>query len=115
MRASSALVSARSFTIRLLVPAVEVVIVVHGLVTRGAFEAADEDIRRVVSQRERPSLWVAPEVLVNGLAHDLGECRTAAARLELELTIRTLRKSEIGRDQLRHRNIAISDQRDTFK
>jgi hypothetical protein len=98
-----ALVSTSSFTAVLLRPSVEVVIVVHGFVARGARQATDDRVRRIVAERQRRACCIrSPEVLVDGLPDETGQGGAASPRLMAELAVHLLRKPEDGRLQACH-------------
>jgi hypothetical protein len=67
--ARRALVSASSFTLFLLRPTVEVVVVIHRFVAKRVGHRADERVCRIVAEGERHPLLAAPEVALDRLAH----------------------------------------------
>jgi hypothetical protein len=96
-------VSARSFTVPLLRPAVEIVVVVHRLVSGRSVETPDQPVGGVVADRKQASLGMAAQVLIDRLAHDAGQRRPAATRLELQLAVGPLGEAQVRGHQLRHR------------
>src|SRR6266496_1586923 len=100
--ARSALVSARSFTISLLGPAVQIVVMLDGLVAHRGRNLPHEPVGGIPSKGEGLCFGAARQIKVDGLAHERGE-RAALPRGGIsKLPIGLRREAQIRRDVLRH-------------
>ena len=101
--------SARSFTIRLLRPAVEVVVVVHGLVRHRRPDSSDEGVGGVFSEGRSASFdFSTTQVLIHRLAHDRCDACASPGGLIPQLPIGFVRETQVRDDISRHGDITIS-------
>src|SRR5215471_639546 len=108
--ASSALVSARSFTIALLRPSVEIVVVIRGFVSCRRRDGADPGVHGVRAEFRSLGLLGASEVSIDGFPNHGRQARASTRRLVLEFPVRFLGKTEVRRDIPSHRDITISQE-----
>jgi hypothetical protein len=92
------------------------VIVIDRLVVGPVVDHPDEGVGRIVANGNggRPGRFVA-QILRNGLAHQHGHTRPAAARAVAQLLVRGLRQPQIGRRVIGHPGGTISQYRDIVK
>jgi hypothetical protein len=87
------------------------VVVIDRLVAFGivSLAQADQDIRRVLADRNRFGVLAPAEVELDRFPHELGDGHAAALRLKPEILVRAAREPKVGRDVLLHRadDIAI--------
>ena len=107
-RARSALVSASSFKVILLCPAIQVMIMMDGLVACRFRYATDKCVGRVGPESHFGSVLAVSEVESHGFSDDDRESGFLGPRPVLEFPVGLLGESQIGSSISRHGDITIS-------
>jgi hypothetical protein len=100
-------VSTSIFTIALLRPAVEIVVVIDRFVGGAPADRPRERVERILTEGNRGGLFAVAEIHCHRLSDDGRDAPAAAMRLVAELLVSALGQPEVGRGQLRHGDIMV--------